>query len=102
MFQRMFRLRLILILGLFSEHAYGTGFLQTDGRFIVDADGNTVLLRGFGLGGWLVQEGYMWNIHGFVGSPSNIESKIIDSSWSLYFLSEFIIPFKVKQFVFQL
>ena len=78
MFQRMFRLRLILILGLFSEHAYGTGFLQTDGRFIVDADGNTVLLRGFGLGGWLVQEGYMWNIHGFFGSPSNIESKIID------------------------
>jgi endoglucanase len=75
----MFRLRLmILILGLSSEHAYGTGFLQTDGRFIVDADGNTVLLRGFGLGGWLVQEGYMWNIHGFVGSPSNIESKIID------------------------
>ncbi len=78
MFQFLYRLRLILPLIFLSGYLHSSGFLRTDGRTIADGDGNPVLLRGFGLGGWLVQEGYMWNIHGFFGSPSNIESKIID------------------------
>ncbi len=74
----MYRLRIILILISLSGNVFSAGFLRTDGRSIVDDSGSPVLLRGFGLGGWLVQEGYMWNIHGFFGSPNNIESKIID------------------------
>jgi len=74
----MYRLRLIFCLTVVLAAAHGQGFLKTDGRDIVDSTGNAVLLRGFGLGGWLVQEGYMWNIHGFFGSPSNIENEIIN------------------------
>ena len=78
MFQFLYRLRLIIPLIFLSGYLHSSGFLRTDGRTIVDETGNPVLLRGFGLGGWLVQEGYMWNIHGFFGSTSNIESNIID------------------------
>jgi len=30
------------------------GFLQTDGRHIVNGEGDFVLLRGIGLGGWML------------------------------------------------
>ncbi len=36
------------------------GFLQADGRRIVNGDGEEVLLMGWGLGNWLLCEGYMW------------------------------------------
>ncbi|MDZ7338780.1 MAG: cellulase family glycosylhydrolase [candidate division KSB1 bacterium] len=52
-------------------------FLHQKGRAIVDASGQEVLLRGFGLGGWLVPEGYQLHIPGF-GSPSFIRSRIAD------------------------
>ncbi len=35
------------------------GFLHTDGRRIVNGDGETVILRGWGLGNWLNPEGFM-------------------------------------------
>lgn len=36
------------------------GFLRADGRRIVNGDGEEVLLTGWGLGNWLLCEGYMW------------------------------------------
>ena len=36
------------------------GFLDTDGRRIVNGAGEEVLLTGWGLGNWLLCEGYMW------------------------------------------
>jgi endoglucanase len=53
------------------------GFLRVQGTAIVDSTGAEVMLRGFGLGGWLVLEGYQAHIPGF-GSPSDIETKIFD------------------------
>jgi endoglucanase len=50
-------------------------FLHTQGRNIVDSSGTPVILRGIGLGGWLVPEGYMLHMPGY-GSPSDIEDKI--------------------------
>lgn len=38
------------------------GFLRTSKHDIIDEKGNTVILKGFGLGGWLVREGYMIQI----------------------------------------
>src|SRR5512136_1258181 len=38
------------------------GFLRADGTRIVDGQGHDVLLRGMGLGGWMLQEGYMLGI----------------------------------------
>ncbi|WP_137864166.1 MULTISPECIES: cellulase family glycosylhydrolase [unclassified Sphingomonas] len=42
-------------------------FLRTDGQRIVDESGKEVLLRGMGLGGWMLQEGYMLQL-GQLGS----------------------------------
>src|SRR5262245_31162717 len=35
------------------------GFVHADHQQIVDGNGKPLLLRGIGLGGWMVQEGYM-------------------------------------------
>ena len=40
---------------------FGQGFLRTDGKKIVNEKGENVLLRGIGLGGWMLQEPYMLN-----------------------------------------
>jgi len=39
--------------------AQGQGFLHSQGTRIVDGEDRPVLLRGMGLGGWMLQEGYM-------------------------------------------
>jgi endoglucanase len=38
------------------------GFLKAKGKSIVNEKGQNVLLRGIGLGGWMLQEGYMLGI----------------------------------------
>jgi endoglucanase len=38
-------------------------FLKADGKKIVDESGKNVLLRGMGLGGWMIQEGYMLHVN---------------------------------------
>lgn len=52
-------------------------FLHVKGAEIVDGDGKPVLLRGLGLGGWLMPEGYMLRMPGY-GSPTSIRNSIID------------------------
>lgn len=37
-----------------------SGFLDTNGRKIVNGKGEAILLTGWGLGNWLLCEGYMW------------------------------------------
>ncbi|MDB5205171.1 MAG: glycosyl hydrolase family 5 [Flavisolibacter sp.] len=39
------------------------GFLRVDGKRIVNEKGENVLLRGMGLGGWMLQEGYMLRVN---------------------------------------
>ena len=49
------------------------GFLHAEGTKIVDGQGEEVILRGIGLGGWMLQEGYMMH----TGGPQyRIEAKI--------------------------
>lgn len=40
------------------------GFLKTSGTKIVNEKGENILLRGVGLGGWMLQEGYMLRLQG--------------------------------------
>jgi len=54
------------------------GFVQRVGSEIVDGRGHRLLLRGFGLGGWLVPEGYMWGANAPVDSPTRIRAAIVD------------------------
>ena len=50
--------------------------LSTDGPNIVNESGETVLLRGMGLGGWMLQEGYMLQTAGFANAQFEIRNKI--------------------------
>ena len=36
------------------------GFLRAQGTALVNGDGQEILLTGWGLGNWLLPEGYMW------------------------------------------
>jgi hypothetical protein len=51
-------------------------FFRTEGKEILDQDGNPVILRGLGLGGWLVTEGYILHTPGF-GSATSIRNQFI-------------------------
>lgn len=44
------------------NNVHAQGFLKAQGKKIVNAKGENVLLRGIGLGGWMLQEGYMLGI----------------------------------------
>ena len=52
-------------------------YLHADGQYIVNNQGEKVLLRSMGLGGWMLQEGYMLEM-GNLGSQQVIKSKIED------------------------
>lgn len=53
--------------------ALAQGFLKTDGQQIVDENNNPIIWRGIGLGGWMLQEGYML---GTGGPQHTIEARI--------------------------
>ncbi len=48
----------ILLLGTI-DNVQAQAFLKAQGKAIVNEKGENVLLRGIGLGGWMLQEGYM-------------------------------------------
>ena len=48
---------------IINHVAFGQQFLKTDGQRIVNEKGENVLLRGMGLGGWMLQEGYMLKVN---------------------------------------
>jgi len=72
-------MRLIITIFMFINSILAQGFLHVQDGEIVEGNGNSILLRGFGLGGWLVPEGYMLHnkawIEGFE-SPTEIENQI--------------------------
>jgi len=57
-------------------HALGQEFLQTNGKAIVNESGDTILLRGMGLGGWMLQEGYMMHSSDFANAQYQLRGKI--------------------------
>ncbi|WP_231591649.1 cellulase family glycosylhydrolase [Cellvibrio sp. pealriver] len=50
-------------------------YLRADGQYIVNEQGEKVLLRGMGLGGWMLQEGYMLKL-GNLGQQHVMRAKI--------------------------
>jgi endoglucanase len=50
------------LLLLAATQVRAQGFLKADGKRIVNEKNENVLLRGVGLGGWMLQEGYMLRI----------------------------------------
>lgn len=54
------------------------GWLRVEGGAIVDEHGQPVLLRGMGLGNWLLAEGYMWKLSPGRESAREIEQLVVD------------------------
>jgi endoglucanase len=57
-------LLLLLSMSLKPLQGLSQGFLSAQGTKIVNEKGENVLLRGIGLGGWMLQEGYMLRVNG--------------------------------------
>lgn len=66
---------------------HAQGFLHREGKIIVDGNGKKFILRGMGLGGWMLQEGYMFRLS-HLGQQYRIKEKI----------QELVGPEKTKQF----
>jgi endoglucanase len=61
---------------LAGQFAYCQGFLRAEGKKIVNEKGENFLLRGIGLGGWMLQEPYMFQLSEVAGNQTDIKSKI--------------------------
>lgn len=72
-----FRVAALALTALLSSPAHARGFLKVDGTQIVDDSGKPVILRGMGLGGWMLQEGYMLKL-GEVGQQHKIRAKLVE------------------------
>jgi endoglucanase len=71
------RLLVCLLLCFLSGKGFGQGFLKAQGRLIVNEKGEKFILRGIGLGGWMLQEGYMLKL-GKIGPQYRIREKIVE------------------------
>jgi endoglucanase len=63
-------------MSLCALSAYGQGFLKAEGKLIVNEKGEKVILRGMGLGGWMLQEGYMLRVQGIGQQQHVIRGKL--------------------------
>ncbi len=52
------------------------GFVHAQDARLVDGDGRELLLRGVGLGNWMLPEGYMWGFGPGAESPREIEALV--------------------------
>jgi len=71
-----FNISFIAILLLLVNPSYSQHFLRTEGKTIVNEQGDVVLLRGMGLGGWMLQEGYLLQTAEFANAQYKIRNKI--------------------------
>jgi len=73
---RLFKLVIILLTALTPILGVAQGFLRTSGKNIVNGNNEEVILRGMGLGGWMLQEGYMMKTAGFLGTQHELKNAI--------------------------
>jgi len=66
----------IVLFLLLTNYILAIDFLKTSGDTIVNENNEKIMLQGFGLGGWLVLEGYMWNCYIEHASTSRMEAAI--------------------------
>jgi endoglucanase len=71
-----FLLTAVLLLMFTVSICSGQDFLKVKGKEIIDGKGQKVLLRGIGLGGWMLQEPYMLKLSDVAGTQTEIKSRI--------------------------
>jgi len=72
----LFALTIAFYLIMQGENVLSQGFLRVEGKQIVNEKGENVLLRGIGLGGWMLQEPYMLQLSKVAGTQTEIKSRI--------------------------
>ncbi len=95
----------VILCVFFSFWARAQSLLTTNGTQIVNEQGEEVLLRGMGLGGWMVQEGYMLQTAGFANPQHKIKSFIEDligETETEEFYSKWLANYMTKEDVEQL
>ena len=75
-FKNLYLLMLFVVLGI--NNVISQNLLETSGKNIINQSGDTIILRGIGLGGWMLQEGYMMSPDGFSSTQFNIKNKLIE------------------------
>ncbi|NIF04677.1 cellulase family glycosylhydrolase [Chryseobacterium sp. Tr-659] len=68
--------RAILLSALLLSQFGTSQLLKTSGKKIINDKGENIQLRGLGLGGWMLQEGYMLKTADFAGPQYKIKEKI--------------------------
>ena len=66
---------LVIFILVFQNVLFAQGFLRRDGKKIVNDQG-AIQLRGMGLGGWMLQEGYMLQTSDFANPQHQIKARI--------------------------
>ncbi|MEO6407063.1 MAG: cellulase family glycosylhydrolase [Ferruginibacter sp.] len=72
------RILFIIALSFLFLHGAGQGFLRAEGNAISDGNQHEIILRGIGLGGWMLQEPYMLGLSGSAIAQYDIRNKITD------------------------
>ncbi|HEY0751649.1 MAG TPA: cellulase family glycosylhydrolase, partial [Chitinophagaceae bacterium] len=67
---------LLLLLFTFSLNLFAQP-LRVKGKYIYNNKGEEVILRGIGLGGWMLQEPYMLKLSGIASTQKDIRKKIV-------------------------
>jgi endoglucanase len=63
---------------LFGHLGLQAQYVHTSGKKILDKNGNEIILRGMGLGGWMLQEGYMLETNAFANPQHQIRARIVE------------------------
>ncbi len=67
---------LLLFLLFFQIHTFAQGYLHRSGTAIVDGNNKEFILHGIGIGGWMLQEGYMFGNSGNAYTQHGLKSKL--------------------------
>ena len=68
---------IFLVFLLTSIFSFSQG-LKTSGQKIVDENGNEVILKGMGLGGWMLMEGYMMQSSDVADTQHQFRNRLIE------------------------
>jgi endoglucanase len=69
-------LSIFVCLILLSQLVHSQGYLSTKNKRIINEKGEKIILRGVGLGGWMLQEGYMLRVQGIGQQQHIVKGKI--------------------------
>ena len=66
----------LLSLVVFQSTAWSQNYVHANGKAIVEGNGDTLIIRAMGVGGWMVQEGYMLQTASFASPQHKIKDTI--------------------------